>query len=141
LTGFFSTGTLYKPFTSFRVNPSKFQGKPFEVSGNVMADIVLTDANFDEEVLKSDIPVLVDFYAEWCPPCKMLGPIIEELATEYQGKAKVCKLNVDQSQATASRYGIMSLPTIYFFKGGQPVKSLVGIQSKENFKTELDQLV
>ena len=106
-----------------------------------MAEVTLTDSNFDEEVLKSDVPVLVDFYAEWCPPCKMLGPIIEELATEYQGKAKVCKLDVDQSQATASRYGIMSLPTIYFFKGGQPVKSLVGIQSKENFKSELDQIV
>ena len=106
-----------------------------------MSEITLTDSNFDEEVLKSDVPFLVDFYAEWCPPCKMLGPVIEELANEYQGKAKVGKVDVDKNQSTASKYGIMSLPTIYFFKGGQPVKSLVGIQSKENFKSELDQIV
>ena len=106
-----------------------------------MADLVLTDANFNEEVIKSDTPVMVDFYAEWCPPCKMLGPIIEELASEYQGKAKIGKVDVDKNQQTASNFGIMSLPTVYFFKGGNPVKSLVGIQSKENYKAELDQLL
>jgi len=106
-----------------------------------MADTVLTDANFNDEVLKSEIPVMVDFYAEWCPPCKMLGPVIDELTAEYQGKAKIFKLNVDQNQTSASNYGVMSLPTVYFFKGGNPVKSLIGIQPKENFKSELDQLI
>ena len=106
-----------------------------------MSDIILTDENFDEEVLKSDTPVMVDFFAPWCPPCKILGPIVEELANEFKNKAKVAKLDVDQSQQTASRYGIMSLPTVYFFNGGKPIKSLIGVQPKETYKTELDQLL
>jgi thioredoxin 1 len=106
-----------------------------------MADIILTDQNFEEEVLKSTEPVLVDFFASWCHPCQMLGPIIDELGTEYRGKAKVAKLNVDENGRTAEAYGVMSLPTVFFFKDGQPVKSLMGIQAKENYKQELDQLL
>jgi thioredoxin 1 len=106
-----------------------------------MADLVLTDQNFEEEVTKSDIPVLVDFWAPWCPPCRMLGPIIEELAKDFGGKVKVGKLDVDQNQQTAGKYGVMSLPTVFFFKGGQPVKSLVGVQPKDTYKSEIDQLL
>ena len=103
--------------------------------------IVLTDSNFDQEVLKSENLVVVDFWATWCPPCRMLGPIIEELAVDYQGKAKVAKLDVDQNQQTASKFGIMSLPTVILFKNGSPVKSFVGVKPKENYKQEIDQLL
>jgi thioredoxin 1 len=106
-----------------------------------MSYVTLSDSNFEEEVLKSEQPVLVDFWATWCPPCKMLGPIIEELATEYQGKAKVAKLDVDQNQQIASNFGIMSLPTVVLFKNGNPVKSFVGVQPKEDYARELDQLL
>lgn len=101
-----------------------------------MVDI--TDQNFQEEVLKSDVPVLVDFWAEWCMPCRIVGPIVEELAGDYSGKLKVGKLNVDQNGQTASSFGIMSIPTIMIFKNGQPVKQMIGAQSKENFKKEID---
>jgi thioredoxin 1 len=106
-----------------------------------MSHITLSDSNFNEEVLKSDKPVLVDFWAPWCPPCRALGPVIEELAGEYVNKAKVGKLDVDQSQQIASQFGIMSLPTVVFFKNGEPVKSLVGMQPKEKYTSELDQLL
>jgi thioredoxin 1 len=106
-----------------------------------MSYVTLIDSNFEEEVLKSDKPVFVDFWATWCPPCRVLGPIIEELAGEYKDKAKIAKLDVDQSQETASKYGVMSLPTVVLFKNGNPVKSLVGVQPKENYRTELDQLL
>lgn len=106
-----------------------------------MSDISLTDSIFDAEVLKSDTPVLVDFFAPWCPPCRILGPVIDELAGEYKNKVKVGKLDVDQNQQTASKFGIMSLPTVLLFKDGKPVKSMVGVQSKENYKQELDQLL
>jgi thioredoxin 1 len=102
-----------------------------------MADIILTDQNFKEEVLNSKIPVLVDFWAEWCHPCRIVGPIVEELATEYEGKLKVGKVNVDQNQVAAD-YGIMSIPSLLIFKDGQVVKSMVGAQSKDNFKKEID---
>lgn len=105
-----------------------------------MADLVLTDQNFNDEVLKSDMPVLVDFWAEWCHPCRIVGPIVEELAQEYTGKLKVGKLNVDQNQIPGS-YGIMSIPSLLIFKNGQVVKSMVGAQSKENFKREIDAIL
>ncbi len=95
-----------------------------------------TDATFETEVLKSDIPVLVDFWAPWCGPCQILGPIVEELATEMQG-VKIGKLNVDENPGTASKYGIMSIPSIKIFKGGQIVKEFVGVQSKEALEAEL----
>ncbi|OGH06983.1 MAG: thioredoxin [Candidatus Levybacteria bacterium RBG_16_35_11] len=106
-----------------------------------MSDISLTDSTFDSEVLKSETPVLVDFWAPWCPPCRILGPVIEELANEFKDKVKVGKLDVDQNQQTASKYGIMSLPTVLLFKDGKPIKSLVGVQSKENYNSELNKLL
>lgn len=106
-----------------------------------MADIIFTDANFGEEVLKSAIPVIVDFWAPWCGPCKVVSPIIEELAKEFEGKVKVGKLNVDESQTMASEYGIMSIPSIVFFKDGKPVKTMIGAQSKENFKKGIEEVL
>ena len=100
-----------------------------------------TDQNFDQEVIKSDKAVLVDFWAPWCGPCQMMGPIIEELAKEMEGKAKVGKLNVDEHSDTASRYGIMSIPSIKIFRDGKVVKEFVGVQSKDVLKDELVKLV
>ena len=104
-------------------------------------EIQLTDANFEQEVLKSDLPVLVDFWAPWCGPCRMLGPVIEELAKEYAGKVKVCKLNTDEAQDTAGKYQISAIPTILLFKGGKMAEQLVGLQPKEEIKKHLDQLI
>lgn len=106
-----------------------------------MADLTLTDQNFNEEVLKSTSPVLVDFWAPWCGPCRLVDPLIHELAEEYAGKLKVGKLNVDENQQTASQFGVMSIPTILVFKNGQPVKSVVGAQSKDNFKKAIDEVL
>ena len=92
--------------------------------------IHFTDENFNEEVLSSDIPVLVDFYADWCGPCKMLAPVIETLATEYEGKVKVGKLNVDDAPDTAEKYGVMSIPTLVLFKDGAEVTRSVGVVPK-----------
>ena len=97
----------------------------------------LTDQNFEQEVLKSDKPVLVDFWAAWCGPCQMMGPVINELAEEVKEKYKVGKLNVDENRETASKYGVMSIPTLIIFKGGKEIKQFVGVQSKENLKEEL----
>lgn len=102
---------------------------------------VFTDQNFQNEVISSEIPVLVDFWAPWCAPCRIIAPIIEELANEYAGKLKVGKLNVDENQQTAANYGIMSIPTLLFFKGGQPVDSIVGAQSKEVIKQKIEQFL
>jgi len=99
-----------------------------------------TDQNFEQEVLKSDKPVLVDFWAVWCGPCQMMGPIVEDLAKEVKDKYKVGKMNVDENQETASKYGIMSIPTLIIFKNGKEVKQLVGVQLKENLKEELKKL-
>ena len=95
-------------------------------------EIILTETNFTDEVLKSELPVLVDFWAEWCGPCKMLGPTIEELAAEYKGRAKVGKLNVDHNPTVAEKYGIRGIPTIILFHGGEIVEQAVGVQSKGN---------
>lgn len=105
-----------------------------------MAEAIFTDDNFEEEVLKAEGPVLVDFFAEWCGPCKMLGPILEELAGEYEGKVKIGKLDVDASPAVAGKYGVQSIPTLIFFKGGEPVDKAMGFQSKEALKVKLDAL-
>jgi len=91
-----------------------------------MAEIILNDQNFQEEVLKSDKLVLVDFYSNWCPPCKAMEPIIEKIAENYSDKIKVCKLNVDEGRLTASQYGIEAIPTFLFFKAGQVIDKIVG---------------
>jgi len=106
-----------------------------------MSEIQLTDANFEQEVLKSSLPVLVDFWAPWCGPCKMIGPLIEELAKEYDGRIKVCKLNTDEGQDTASKHNISAIPTILLFKGGKVAQEMVGLQKKEELKKRLDELL
>ncbi|OGS08056.1 MAG: thioredoxin [Elusimicrobia bacterium RIFOXYA12_FULL_51_18] len=104
-------------------------------------EIQLTDATFDQEVIKSVLPVLVDFWAPWCGPCKMIAPVIEELAKEYEGKVKVCKLNTDEGPESASAYKISAIPTVLLFKGGKLVQELVGLQPKEELKRRLDELI
>ena len=96
-----------------------------------MAEITITKENFEQEVLKSDIPVLVDFWAVWCGPCKMLAPIVAEIAQEYEGKVKVGKVNVDDEPALAGRFGISSIPTLILFKNGQQAAVSVGVRPKE----------
>ncbi|MBI4232051.1 thioredoxin [Candidatus Peregrinibacteria bacterium] len=102
-----------------------------------MAHIV-TDENFEQEVLKSDLPVLVDFFAEWCGPCKMLGPIIDELSGEYDGKWKIVKVDIDASPAIAEKYGIQSIPSLKYFKGGEIVNEDLGFKAKDAIKAKLD---
>jgi thioredoxin 1 len=104
-------------------------------------ELQLTDAGFDKDVLKSAQPVLVDFWAPWCGPCRMLGPIVEELSKEYAGKVTVGKLNTDDNPNTAAHYNISAIPTMLFFKGGQVVDQVVGVQSKGAIKAKLDSLL
>ncbi|MBI5044854.1 MAG: thioredoxin [Candidatus Levybacteria bacterium] len=106
-----------------------------------MADLIFTDHNFSEEVLKSKEPVVVDFWAPWCTPCRIVGPVVDELAKEFEGKVKVGKLNVDENQQVSGQFNVMSIPTILFFKNGQPVDSVVGAQSKEIIKQKMEKLL
>ena len=99
-----------------------------------MAEVKITSGNFEQEVLKSDIPVLVDFWATWCGPCMMLSPVIEEIAKEYEGKIKVGKVNVDEESALAVKYRVASIPTLILLKNGAAEKMTVGYQSKEQLK-------
>ncbi len=99
-----------------------------------------TDDNFKTEALEAELPVLVDFYADWCGPCKMMAPVVEALATEYEGKVKIGKLNVDQSPNTAGQYGIMSIPTLLFFKNGEVVNKIVGAVPKADLEQALNAL-
>ncbi|MFP3975233.1 MAG: thioredoxin [Dehalococcoidia bacterium] len=100
--------------------------------------VEVNDSNFEQTVIKAKKPVLVDFWAPSCKPCLAVAPIVEELAKEYDGKVDFAKVNVDQSPKTASSYSIMSIPTLLLFKGGKPVKQLVGLRPKEEFKKVLD---
>lgn len=103
--------------------------------------IALSQASFEEEVLKSMGAVLVDFWAEWCGPCKMIAPIVEELAQDYQGRLKVCKLNVDEEREIAANYGIRSIPTLILFKGGKPVEQIIGALPKSALKSKIEGLL
>ncbi len=105
------------------------------------SEIQLTDDSFDAQVVKSAEPVLVDFWAPWCGPCRMLAPVVEELAKEYAGKVRVAKLNTDEHPNAATRYKISAIPTLLFFKGGKVVEQLVGVHSKADIKKTLDSLV
>ena len=102
-----------------------------------MATKIVTDASFDADVLKSDIPVIVDFWAEWCGPCRMVAPILEEISGEYDGKIVIAKLNVDENPQTAASYGITSIPTMNVYQGGQVVKTIVGAKPKAALLADL----
>ncbi len=103
--------------------------------------VTFTDDSFDKDVLTADVPVLVDFWAEWCGPCRMMGPTIDQVATDYSGKVKVGKLDVDSNQQTAYRYGIRGIPTLLLFKDGEIVEQKVGAISKPEFQKMLDKYV
>lgn len=104
-----------------------------------MAVLQVSDQSFEKEVLQGDVPVLVDFWAPWCTPCHMVSPVLEELSTEYEGKLKFVKLNVDENTDSPSRYSIMSIPTIIIFKSGEPKRTLIGVQSKDTFRKEIEE--
>jgi thioredoxin 1 len=102
--------------------------------------VALTQENFAQQVLQSPVPVLVDFWAEWCGPCKMIAPLLDELADEYDGKVKIGKVNIDEQQTLASEYGIRAIPTLLLFSKGQVADQIVGARSKRDFKTSLDRV-
>jgi thioredoxin 1 len=102
-----------------------------------MAIVTISEENFEAEILNSELPVLVDFWAVWCGPCKVLGPIIDEIATEYEGKLKVGKVDVDSNNNLAMKYGVMSMPTLKFFKGGKVVGEMIGAAPKQSIVDEL----
>jgi len=106
-----------------------------------MSDNILTvtDASFEEDVLKSDVPVLVDFWAEWCGPCKMIAPVLEDIAEEYAGKLKIAKLNIDQNEETAPKFGIRSIPTLILFKNGNAEATKIGAMSKSDLASFIEQ--
>lgn len=111
------------------------------MEGGHMADLQqVTDGTFEKEVLQSGGPVLVDFWAPWCGPCRMVAPIVEELAKEYQGRVKVLKLNVDDNPATAAKYGIFSIPTILIFNGAKVITQIVGAMPKKHYMDKLNEL-
>jgi len=102
--------------------------------------VTLTEANFESEVVKSATPVLVDFWAEWCGPCKMIAPALDELAGEYDGRVKIGKVNIDDQQAVAAQYGIRAIPTLLLFNNGEVTEQIVGLKSKRDLKASLDRV-
>ncbi|MCH7772158.1 MAG: thioredoxin [Bacteroidetes bacterium] len=106
-----------------------------------MSLITITDDNFKEEVLDSDKPVLIDFWAVWCGPCKMIAPIVEELAVEFEGKAKIGKLDVDSNQQTSIKYGVRSIPTLLIFKGGEVKETIIGAVPKAKVVEKLNSVI
>ena len=103
--------------------------------------IDITDQTFEQEVTKSNLPVLLDLWAPWCGPCRMIAPVVENLATKYNGKMKFCRLNVDQNPQTASKYSVMSIPTLLFFKAGQVMDTVVGVLPEQTLQTKIDDLL
>ena len=107
-----------------------------------MADVFeVTDETFDKEIIESDIPAMVDFWAEWCGPCKMVSPVVEELAKDYKDKIKIASMDVDQNRQTPARFGIRNIPTLIFFKGGKVAQTIVGAQPKSSIDEELKKLL
>jgi len=104
-------------------------------------EIKVHDGNFETEVLQAKTPVLVDFYADWCGPCKMMAPVIEALAEEYEGRVTIGKLDVDENGDIAARYGVMTIPTIFLFKDGKIVSKTVGVQDKNSLKRQIDAML
>jgi thioredoxin 1 len=102
------------------------------------AVVEITDSTFENEVLKSDVPVLVDFWATWCGPCRLIAPVVEELAKQYQGKVKIAKVDVDNNIRIATKYDIRSIPSIYIFKGGKVVQTIIGAVPKQQLTSALD---
>ena len=103
--------------------------------------IHLTDAEFESQVLKSDIPVMIDFWAAWCGPCRLIAPLVDELSDEYAGKVKICKMDVDNNQQTALKYGIRSIPMLLFFNKGEVVDSLLGAVPKNHIVNKLENII
>ncbi len=106
-----------------------------------MSEIVINDGNFKKEVLESSLPVLVDFWAEWCAPCRMVAPIIAELSKQFEGKVKVAKINVDENPQSAATYGITAIPTLVIFKNGAAADKIVGLKSKQEIEAKLNSLL
>ncbi len=106
-----------------------------------MSIVTLNEGNFEKEVVQSDSPVLVDFWAPWCGPCRMVGPIVEELARDNEGQLKVSKLNVDENQVLAGRFNVRSIPTLVLFKNGQEAKRIVGAQGKAQLQKAIDEVI
>ncbi len=102
-----------------------------------MAHVIVTEDNFEKEVLKSELPVLVDFWAEWCVPCKMVEPVVDQIAQEYEGKLKIGKVDVDSNPQISMKYGIRSIPTLLIFKNGEPVDQIIGAVPKKNILQKL----
>ncbi|ASS74711.1 thioredoxin [Tumebacillus algifaecis] len=105
------------------------------------AILTITDANFAETIKNSETPILVDFWATWCGPCRMLAPVLEDVSTETAGKLSIGKLNIDENQATTQQFGVMSIPTMLVFKGGEVVKTIVGYKSKNDLLNELESVI
>ena len=107
-----------------------------------MVDILhVTDADFEQEIIKSEIPVMVDFWAEWCGPCKIVGPTVEELVKDYEGKVKIAKMDVDKNRETPTRFGIRNIPTLILFKNGEVVETIVGAHPKSHLEEKLNKLL
>jgi len=113
----------------------------FKFGGMSTMVIDVSDQTFNGEVIKSDLPVLVDLWASWCGPCRMLAPVIESLAGKYDGKVKFCRVNVDDNPQTAAKYKVMSIPTVMFFKGGEVVDTVIGAVSEQALEPKLDALL
>lgn len=107
-----------------------------------MSDLLeVTDETFDKEIIESDLPVMVDFWAEWCGPCRMVSPVVEELAGEYKGKIKVAKMDVDKNRQTPAKFGIRNIPTLILFKGGEVAQTIIGAQPKSHIEEELKKVL